>query len=61
MLSRPDRLASALLPLLGMKHPNAATKEGAMAKVNFFKLCWTVMAMGAVMFLTHSAFLAFAR
>jgi hypothetical protein len=42
-----------------MKHPNAATKEGTMAKVNIRKLCWTAMALGAVVFWTHSAFLAF--
>ena len=44
-----------------MKHPNAAIKEATMARVNFRKLCWTAMALGAVLFLTHSAFLAFAR
>jgi hypothetical protein len=55
------RLAPALLSTMGMKHPNAATKEAAMAKVNFSKLCWTVMALGAVVFLTHTAILAFAR
>ena len=32
-----------------------------MAKINISKMCWTVMALGAVMFWTHSAFLAFAR
>ena len=37
-------------------------KEAVMAKrMNVTKLCWTVMALGAVMFLTHSAILAFAR
>lgn len=30
-------------------------------RMNLVKLCWTVMALGAVMFLTHSAILAFAR
>ena len=30
-------------------------------RINLVKLCWTVMALGAVMFLTHSALLAFAR
>jgi hypothetical protein len=44
-----------------MKHSNAAAKEAAMAKLDFRKLCWTVMALGAVVFLTHTAFLAFAR
>lgn len=44
-----------------MQRSNAATKEAAMAKVNFVKMCWTVMALGAFVFLTHSAFLAFAR
>jgi hypothetical protein len=32
-----------------------------MAKLNYSKLCWTVMALGAVVFLTHSALVAFAR
>lgn len=30
-------------------------------RMNLAKLYWTVMALGAVMFLTHSALLAFAR
>ena len=30
-------------------------------KMDLAKLCWTVMALGAVVFLTHSAILAFAR
>ena len=25
-------------------------------KIDFAKLCWTVMALGAVVFLTHSAY-----
>jgi hypothetical protein len=32
-----------------------------MTKVNYSKLCWTVMALGAVVFLTHSALVVFAR
>jgi hypothetical protein len=60
-LPSPGPLAPALLPREGMRHPNAAIKEAAMAKVDFCKMCLTVMALGAVMFLTHSAFLAFAR
>ena len=32
-----------------------------MAKLNYSKLCWTVMAVGAVIFWTQSAILAFAR
>jgi hypothetical protein len=45
-----------------MRHPNAAIKEAAMAKkIDLTKLCWTVMALGTVVFLTHSAYLAFAR
>mgnify|MGYP003402645452 FL=1 len=32
-----------------------------MAKPNYSKLCWTVMALGGVIFLTQSALLAFAR
>jgi hypothetical protein len=61
MLWRPDRLAPPLLSSSVMQHPNAATKEGTMAKVNICKLCWTAMALGAVLFWTHSAFLAFAH
>jgi hypothetical protein len=30
-------------------------------KMNLTKLCWTVMVLGAVVFWTHSAILAFAR
>jgi hypothetical protein len=45
----------------GMQRSNAATKEAAMAKVDLAKMCWTVMALGAFVFLTHSAFIAFAR
>jgi len=30
-------------------------------RMNLVKLCWTAMALGAVMFLTHSALVAFAR
>jgi hypothetical protein len=44
-----------------MQRSNAATKEAAMAKVDLAKMCWTVMALGAFVFLTHSAFIAFAR
>ena len=51
--------AVALYPV--MQHRNAAPTEGTMAKFDYSKLCWTVMALGAVMFLTHSALLAFAR
>ena len=32
-----------------------------MTNPNYSKLCWTVMALGAVIFLTQSALLAFAR
>ena len=32
-----------------------------MARLNYSKLCWTVMALGAVVFLTHSALVIFAR
>jgi hypothetical protein len=32
-----------------------------MAKPNYSKLCWTVMALGTVIFWTHTALLAFAR
>ena len=49
----------ALYPV--MRHPNAAPTEGNMAKPNYSKLCWTVMALGAVIFWTHTALLAFAR
>jgi len=45
-----------------MGQSTAAPKEAVMAKrMNLVKLCWTVMALGAVMFVTHSAILAFAR
>jgi len=45
-----------------MWQSTATPKEAVMAKrVNLAKLCWTVMALGAVVFLTHSAILAFAR
>jgi hypothetical protein len=45
-----------------MWQSTATPKEAAMAKrMNLDKLCWTVMALGAVVFLTHSAILAFAR
>jgi hypothetical protein len=32
-----------------------------MTRFNYSKLCLTVMALGAVIFWTHSAFVAFAR
>lgn len=32
-----------------------------MTKPNYSKLCWTVMALGAVIFWTHAGLLAFAR
>jgi hypothetical protein len=32
-----------------------------MTKLDYSKLCWTVMALGAVIFWTHSALVAFAR
>jgi len=55
-------VAPALLPCQGMLQSTATPKEAAMAKrMDLAKLCWTVMALGAVMFLTHSAILAFAR
>jgi hypothetical protein len=60
-LPPPVSLALRLLSQGGMQRSNAATKEAAMAKINFVKMCWTVMALGAFVFLTHSAFLAFAR
>jgi hypothetical protein len=45
-----------------MWQSTATPKEAVMAKrMNLAKLCWTVMALGAVVFLTHSAILAFAR
>jgi hypothetical protein len=45
-----------------MAQSSAVPKEAAMAKkVNLAKLCWTVMALGAVVFWTHTAILAFAR
>lgn len=51
--------AVAVYPV--MRHPNVAPTEGTMAKLDYSKLCWTVMALGAVIFWTHSALLAFAR
>jgi hypothetical protein len=55
-------VAPPLLSLRDMRHPNGAIKEAAMAKkLDLAKLCWTVMALGAVVFLTHSALIAFAR
>ena len=55
-------VALHLLPPRGMWQSTATPKEVVMAKrMNLAKLCWTVMALGAVMFLTHSAILAFAR
>jgi len=50
-----------LLFTLVMRHPNAAPTEDNMTKPNYSKLYWTVMALGAVIFWTHSAFLVFAR
>jgi hypothetical protein len=44
-----------------MRQPNAAPTEGNMTKANYSKLCWTVMALGTVIFLTHAGLLAFAR
>ena len=45
-----------------MLQSTAMLKEAAMAKrLDLTKLCWTVMALGAFVFLTHSAILAFAR
>jgi len=47
---------------MGMRHPIGVIKEATMAKkLDLAKLCWTVMALGAVVFWTHSAFIAFAR
>ena len=44
-----------------MRHPNTTPTEDNMTKPNYSKLCWTVMALGAVIFWTQSALLAFAR
>ena len=55
-------MAPPLLSLKDMRHPNGAIKEAAMAKkLDLAKLFWTVMALGAVVFWTHSALIAFAR
>ena len=51
--------AVAIYPV--MRHPNATRTEGTMTKLDYSKLCWTVMALGAVIFWTHSALVAFAR
>jgi hypothetical protein len=54
-------LAPWLLYTSFMRHPNTTPTEDNMTKPNYSKLCWTVMALGAVIFWTHSAFIAFAR
>ena len=54
-------MAPPLLYSSVMRHPNTTPTEDNMTKPNYSKLCWTVMALGAVIFWTHSAFIAFAR
>lgn len=54
-------LAPSLLYSSVMQYPNTTPTEDNMTKPNYSKLCWTVMALGAVIFWTHSAFIAFAR
>ena len=60
-MARVLSVGTAVAPYSVMRHPNAAPTEGTMAKLDYSKLCWTVMALGAVIFWTHSALLAFAR
>jgi len=50
-----------LLYTFFVRHPHAALTEDSMTRPNYSKLCLTVMALGAVIFWTHSAFVDFAR
>lgn len=59
--SDPGPLAPRLLSNPVMRYSIAGPTEDSMTKPNYSKLCWTVMALGAVIFWTHSAFIAFAR